>query len=208
MVEVKSFDVQGGSKETLQLDGKLFNSAVREHVLHEYAKGLLQNMRQGTASTKTRTMVRGGGRKPWRQKGTGRARAGSNTSPVWTGGGIVWGPHPKDYYSAMPKKLKRGALVSAFSAKAAEGSIRVVDLPELEGPKTKSVAGFLKSHGVYHQRVLVLYEGRNDRWEASTRNIKWLVTKRSVLVNAVDLLWAEHVFMTREALQKIEEVFG
>jgi len=153
-------------------------------------------------------MVRGGGRKPWRQKGTGRSRAGSNTSPLWVGGGIVWGPHPKDYYRSLPKKLKKAALKSAFSYKAAEERIRIVDLPELEKPKTKTIADFLMGQDIYLKRILLLYEGKIDNLEKSCQNIKWLETKRSILVNPFDLIRADYVLITPDALQKIEEVFA
>jgi len=208
MAEAKVFDIQGNSKESKQLDGPLFNSDVKPHLLHEYIVGYRRNQRQGTASTKTRTMVRGGGRKPWRQKGTGRSRAGSNTSPLWVGGGIVWGPHPKDYYRSLPKKLKKAALKSAFSYKAAEERIRIVDLPELEKPKTKTIADFLMGQDIYLKRVLLLYEGKIDNLEKSCQNIKWLEIKRSILVNPFDLIRADYVLITPDALQKIEEVLG
>jgi large subunit ribosomal protein L4 len=208
MAEAKVFDIQGNSTDSRQLEGPLFNSEVKPHLLHEYLVGYQRNNRQGTASTKTRTMVRGGGRKPWRQKGTGRARAGTNNSPLWPGGGIVWGPHPRIYYRPMPRKFKRAAIKSAFSNHAVAGSIRVVEVPEITEPKTKAIAEWLKSHGIYHQRVLILTESRNDNFEKSCRNIKYATTKRSILVNPFDLIWAEHVLVTSDALQKIEEVFG
>ena len=208
MAEAKIFDVQGKSTSNKQLEGPLFNSEVKPHLLHEYVIGYQRNLRQGTSATKTRTMVRGGGRKPWRQKGTGRARAGSNTSPVWTGGGIVWGPHPRIYYRPIPKNFKRAAIRSAFSNVAASGNIRVVDIPEITEPKTKTIAEWLKSHEIYHKRVLILTEGKNENFERSCHNIKYVATKRSILVNPFDLVWAEFVLVTADALQKIEEVFG
>jgi large subunit ribosomal protein L4 len=208
MAELKLFNIEGKEKESRQVEGALFNSEVRPHLLHEYVVGYQRNMRQGTAATKTRTMVRGGGHKPWRQKGTGRARAGTNTSPIWTGGGIAWGPHPRTYYRPFPKKFKRAALVSAFSHKAAENRIRIVELPTLEKPSTRTVGDLLKNHEIYHQKTLLLYEGKQEHLEISGRNIKWLNIKRATLVNPFDLVWADHVLLTSEALAKIEEVFG
>jgi large subunit ribosomal protein L4 len=208
MTEAKIFDSQGNSVESRQLEGPLFNSEVKPHLLHEYMTGYRRNLRQGTAATKTRTMVRGGGRKPWRQKGTGRARSGSNNSPIWTGGGIVWGPHPRVYYRPIPRKFKKAAIRSAFSSKAAEGNIRIVQLPEIKETKTRQMADWLKSLELYHKRVLVLIEEKNEHLEKSCRNIKWLAIKRSLLVNPFDLIWAEFVLVTPDALQKIEEVFG
>jgi large subunit ribosomal protein L4 len=208
MAEVKVFDMQGKSVESKKLDNPLFNSEVKPHLLHEYVIGYQRNQRQGTSATKTRTMVRGGGKKPWRQKGTGRARSGSNTSPVWTGGGIVWGPHPRVYYRPIPRKFKKAAIKAAFSEKAANGNIRIIQLPELTEAKTRLVAQWLKSHEIYHKRILILIEEKNEHLERACRNIKWLAVKRSILVNPFDLIWAEHVLVTPDALQKIEEVFG
>lgn len=208
MADAKVFDVQGNVRESKPLNSALFNSEVKPHLLHEYIVGYTRNQRQGTASTKTRTMVRGGGRKPWRQKGTGRARAGTNTSPLWVGGGIVWGPHPKDYRRPLPKKLKRAALKSTFSDKAATDRIRIVDLPGLDKPRTRTIADFLKSHDIFEKRVVLLFEGENDNLKKSCRNIKWLVAKRSIQVNPYDLVWAEYILITPGALQKIEEVFS
>lgn len=208
MAEAKIFDLKGNSTDSRQLEGPLFNSEVKPQLLHEYVIGYQRNLRQGTSSTKTRTMVRGGGRKPWRQKGTGRARSGTNSSPIWTGGGIAWGPHPRIYYRPMPKKFKRAAIRSAFSFHAAAGTIRVVEAPEITEPKTKTIAEWLKSHDIYHQRVLILTEGKNTEFEMSCKNIKYVETKRSILVNPFDLVWAQHVLVTPDALQKIEEVLG
>lgn len=208
MAEAKVFDVHGNSKDNKQLEGPLFNTEVNSPLLHEYVIGYKRNLRQGTSATKTRTMVRGGGRKPWRQKGTGRARSGSNTSPIWVGGGIAWGPHPREYYRPIPKKFKRAAIYSAFSLKASEGKIRITELPELTDVKTKIIADWLKSLGIYQNRVLLLFENKIDNLVKSGRNIKGLEVKRSVLVNPFDLIWAEHVLVTPDALQKIEEVFG
>jgi large subunit ribosomal protein L4 len=208
MAEAKVFDVQGNSKESRPLEGPLFNSDVKDYLLHEYVVGYQRNLRQGTASTKTRAQVRGGGRKPWRQKGTGRARAGTNTSPIWEGGGVAWGPHPREYYRPIPKKFKKAAICSAFSEAANQGSIRVVDIPELGEPKTRTMADFMKSHDIYQKRVLLLFEGKTEHLVKSCRNIKGLTVKRSVLVNPFDLVWAEHVLITPDALKKLEEVFG
>lgn len=208
MAEAKVFDVQGNVKESKSLNSALFNFEVKPHLLYEYVVGYTRNQRQGSAATKTRTMVRGGGRKPWRQKGTGRARAGTNNSPLWVGGGIVWGPHPKNYYRPLPKKLKRAALKSAFSDKVAADRVRIVDLPELDKPMTKTIADFLKNHDILEKRIVLLYERENDNLKKSCGNIKLLEVKRSIQVNPYDLIWAEYVLITPDALKKIEEVFG
>ncbi len=208
MADAKVYDSDGNVKESMTLDGPLFNSEPKPHLLHQYVKGYLNNQRQGTSSTKTRTGVSGGGAKPWRQKGTGRARAGSNTSPIWVGGGIVWGPHPKCWYAPIPKKLKRQALVSAFSDKASGDRLRIVELPALESPRTKLIHEMLKKHDLLNKKILLLDEGKNENLAKSCRNMRWLIYKRSALVNPYDIIWADCVLMTPGALQKIEEVFN
>jgi large subunit ribosomal protein L4 len=208
MAEAKVFDVQGNVKEGKSLNSALFNFEIKPHLLYEYVVGYTRNQRQGSAATKTRTMVKGGGRKPWRQKGTGRARTGTNNSPLWVGGGIVWGPHPKNYYRPLPKKLKRAALKSAFSDKVAADRVRIVDLPELDKPMTKTIADFLKNHDILEKRIVLLYEGENDNLKKSCGNIKLLEAKRSIQVNPYDIIWAEYVLITPDALKRIEEVFG
>lgn len=208
MTEVKVYDKEGNVRESRPLNGPLFNSEPKPHLLHSYVKAFLNNQRQGTSSTKTRTGVSGGGAKPWRQKGTGRARAGSNTSPIWVGGGIVWGPHPKNWSASIPRKLKRQALVSAFSDKVAGDNLRLIEIPELDRPKTKVVQELLKRHELLQKKVLLLDEGRNENLAKSCRNLKWLIYKRSMLVNPYDILWADCVLMTQAALEKIEEVFN
>ncbi|OQX91579.1 MAG: 50S ribosomal protein L4 [candidate division Zixibacteria bacterium 4484_95] len=208
MAEAKVFDAQGNVKESKTLDSALFNFKVKPHLLYEYVVGYTRNQRQGSAATKTRTMVKGGGRKPWRQKGTGRARAGTNNSPLWAGGGIIWGPHPKNYCRDLPKKLKRSALKSAFSDKVAADRVRIVDLPVLDKPMTKVITDFLKKHGILEKRIVLIYELENDNLKKSCRNIKLLEVKRSVHINPYDVIWAEYILITQDALQKIEEVFS
>ncbi len=208
MPEVKFLTKDGSESKAINLGGPLFESEPNEHILHEYVRGFLQNQRKGTASTLNRARMSGGGRKPFRQKGTGRARAGSNVSPLWTGGAVVWGPVPKDYYRKIPRRLKRNALRSAFSLKAREGSIRVVELPEISEPKTKIVADYLKMLGLYHQKTILLYEGKNDNLNLASRNVKYFNTKRAELVNPFDLLWHQNILITEQGLVRIKEIFS
>lgn len=207
MPEVKFLTKDGSESKAINLVGPLFESEPNEHILHEYVKSFFQNQRQGSSSTLNRARMAGGGRKPFRQKGTGRARAGSNTSPLWTGGAVVWGPVPKDYYNKIPKNLKRNALRSAFSLKAREGNLRVVELPEVSEPRTKILADYLRKLGLYHQKTILLYEGKNINLTLASRNIKYFNSKRAELVNPFDLLWHRNILITKQGLARIKEIF-
>lgn len=208
MPEARVMTKDGSERGSIELKGPLFESEPREHVLHEYMKGFMRNQRQGTSSTLNRSRMKGGGRKPFRQKGTGRARAGSNTSPVWTGGAIAWGPVPKDHYRPIPRSLKRRALQAAFSLRAGEGNIKIVELPEISKSKTKVVADFLKRIGVYHQKTILLFEGKNDNLVTASRNIRYFNTMRADLVNPADLLWHQNILITETGLNRIKEIFN
>ena len=208
MREIKYITKDGTEAKMVQVDGALFESEPKEHILHAYIKAYANNQRQGNASTLNRARMRGGGRKPFRQKGTGRARAGSNTSPLWTGGAVIWGPTPKDHYRRIPKKLKKSALQSALSLRAKEDGVKIVELPDVDTCKTRFVADYLKKIGLYHKRTILLYEGRNENLETASRNIKYFTAKRAQLVNAYDLLLHENVLVTDEGLSQIREIFG
>ena len=207
MPEVKYISKDGTEAKTVNLSGPLFESEPKEHILQEYVRGYLNNQRQGNSSTLNRMRMKGGGKKPFRQKGTGRARAGSNTSPLWTGGAVVFGPTPKDHYTRLPKTLKRNAMISAFSLRIKEGNLRIVELPELAEAKTKIVAGFLKSMGLTDKKAILLHEGTNPNLAVASRNIKNFSVKRAEQVNPYDLLLHEHVLVTEKGLEKIKETF-
>ena len=208
MPEVKYFSKDGNQSKTVSLNGPLFDSEPKEHLLHEYIRGYLNNQRQGTSSTLNRMRMKGGGKKPFRQKGTGRARAGSNTSPLWHGGAIAFGPTPKDHYARLPKALKRNALISAFSLRAKDGNLRVVELPELAEAKTKILAAFLKTLGIYDKRTILLYDGDIPNLLVASRNIRNFEIKNAALVNPYDLLQHENILVTETGLAKIKETFG
>ncbi|MEE9555356.1 MAG: 50S ribosomal protein L4 [candidate division Zixibacteria bacterium] len=208
MPEAKIMSVDGSETGTIALVGPLFESEPKQHVIHEYVKGFMRNQRQGTASTLNRSRMAGGGRKPFRQKGSGRARAGSNISPLWTGGAIAWGPTPKKHYRPISRSVKKRALRSAFSLRAIEGNIKVVDLPNVAEPKTKVVAEYLKKLGLYHQKTVLLFEGKNDNLVLASRNIKYFNVKRAELVNPFDLLWHQNILITEQGLNRIKEIFG
>lgn len=208
MLNAVLYDKEGMQKETCQLDQRLFGQKANVYVMHQYVKAYLANQRQGTVKKKNRMEVQGGGAKPWRQKGTGRARAGSNTSPVWVGGGRTFPPVPRDFRTNIPKKMKRQALLSGLSATASENRLKIIEDIDLPAPKTKVVAGLLDKLGVTGSRVLLLTEGKEDNLKKSCRNIGGLVQKRACLVNPYDLLVCEFVVMTKKALDSLTEVFA
>jgi large subunit ribosomal protein L4 len=205
---VKSISSDGSQRGTVSLQGPLFESDPDEHVLHQYVRAFTRNQRQGTSSTLNRARMKGGGRKPFRQKGTGRARAGSNISPLWMGGAVIWGPVPKKHYARIPRALKRKAIRSAFSFSVKEDQVRVVELPEIKEPKTKIMSDYLKMLGLYQKKTLLLYEGKDDNLTLASRNIKYFNTKRAEQVNPFDLLWHENILITEQGLDRIRKVFG
>jgi large subunit ribosomal protein L4 len=207
MATARVFDSGGGPAGEIELDQGLFGQEPSKYQVYQYVKTYLLNQRQGSSSTKGRSEVRGGGSKPWRQKGTGRARAGTNRSPLWEGGGIVFGPKPKSYYSAVPKRLRRSALISALSDRAAEGKIMIIDPPSLESPSTKTVFEFLGALKLLGKRVLILDENKEAGLPLSCRNIPKLEYKRARLVNAYDIVKAEYVLVTKAGMDSMVEVF-
>lgn len=207
MPEARFLSKDGVESRTVTLDGPLFESEPNRNILHQYVVGYLRNQRQGTASTLNRGRMQGGGRKPYRQKGTGRARAGTSNSPVWTGGAVAFGPTPREYYRRIPKRLKRMAMLSAFSYRAKEGNISVVERPDIGEPKTRIVADYLKKAGVYHKKTILLYEGAADNLARASKNIKYFNVKPAALINPYDLLWHENILITEEGLAKVKEIF-
>jgi large subunit ribosomal protein L4 len=208
MPSASVYDKEGKKVDTLDLSGKLFGQKPKPDVIHQYVKVYLANQRQGTVKRKSRSEVRGGGAKPWRQKGTGRARAGSNTSPIWVGGGRAFPPQMRDYRINLPKKIKRLALVSALSSKAFENKIKILDQISLEVPKTKIIAELLNKLGMSGSKIIFLFEGKDENLYKSARNIKGLVFKRASLINPYDLLNSDFLIMTKKALENLEEVFA
>jgi large subunit ribosomal protein L4 len=202
------FGMDGSTKGSANLSAELFAQPVNDHVLWLSVKRHLGNQRQGNAKVKSRGEVSGGGRKPWRQKGTGRARAGSNTSPLWPGGGRAFGPKPRSYRSDLPRSQRHVALVSALSLRASENAVSVVDTLAIAEPKTSQVAGMLKKLGLEKKRtLLVLAEQDPNVWK-SCRNIANLHTTLADQLNPYELLHAEAVLMTSAGLARVEEVFA
>ena len=202
MIEAPHFSAAGAKKKAVPLPEALFDGTVNEAVLHQAVVTYLANQRQGTHQTKTRHFVTGGNQKPWRQKGTGRARQGSSRAPHWRHGGIAFGPHPRDYRMAIPKKVRQLARKSALNARAREGQLVVVDALSFEKPATKAFAGLLKQVGVADKKVLVLTAGAEaaNNVYLSGRNIPGVHVTRFADATAYEILWADAVVVELPAL--------
>lgn len=207
MPNVKVVDMAGKEVGEISLSDVVFGAEVNGAVLHAAVRAYLMNQRQGTQSTLTRTEVSGGGKKPWRQKGTGRARQGSTRAPQWTHGGVALGPKPRDYRLAMNKKTKRVALYSALSAKVAEGKLIVVDDIKCEGYKTKTMVNMLQALGADKKSLIVLPE-INATVIKSCANIPGVVTSLYNTINVYDILNAGTFIVSKAAVEKLEEVFA
>jgi large subunit ribosomal protein L4 len=206
MATVKVFNMSGSEVGNIDLKDSIFAVEVNEHVMHQAVVQFLANQRQGTQSTLTRAEVRGGGRKPWRQKGTGRARQGSIRSPQWTGGGVVFAPKPRDYSFKLNKKVKRIALKSALTTKVNEGKLIVIDELNLAEAKTKNMVAVLKN--VSAVKPLIILEEGNNNAVISARNIADAKTAGVNAINVYDILKYDTVVVTKAAVSKIEEVYA
>ena len=207
MPNVKVFNMAGQEVGSMELAASVFGAEINAAVLHAAVRAYLLNQRQGTQSTLTRTEVSGGGRKPWRQKGTGRARQGSTRSPQWTHGGIALGPKPRSYRTDMNKKTKRVALFSALSAKVAEGKLIVVDDIVCTEYKTKTMVNMLKALGV-DNRALVVLDAVNPFAVKSCANIERVETTLATTINVYEIMKADKMVITAAAVKKLEEVYA
>ena len=207
MLKTNVYDMSGKQVGEIELSEAIFGIEPNESVVHDVVKNHLANCRQGTQSALTRAEVSGGGRKPWKQKGTGRARQGSTRAPQWTHGGIVFAPKPRDYSYTLNKKARRLALKSVLSAKASEGNILVIDSIQVESPKTKPFAQFLGAVGA-EGKVLVVTAGPDSNVVLSGRNIPGCQITFANLINVYDVLNSGKLVVDRAALAKIEEVFA
>ena len=203
-VSATVYDRDGKESGHLDLPEDIFNAPINTAVLHQAVKRQQANDRQGTAQTKTRGDVSGGGRKPWKQKGTGRARQGSTRAPQWRHGGVVFGPHPHSYEEKMPRKQRRLALRVALSVKSQEGAVRVVEEIVLEAPKTSLVANLFDQLGAGARTLFVIPE-HDLMLEKSTRNLAGVKTILATNLNPTDVLIADTLVFTRTALSQIEE---
>ena len=206
MANVSVYNIEGKEVGTIDLNDAVFGVEVNEHLVHMAVVSQLANNRQGTQKVKTRSEVSGGGRKPWRQKGTGHARQGSTRAPQWTGGGVVFAPVPRDYSFKMNKREKRAALKSALTSRVEENKFIVIDEINFEEAKTKNFANILKSLDV--SKALVVLEDDNKNAELSARNIADIKTAKTNTINVYDILKYNTVITTKAVVAKIEEVYA
>ncbi len=206
MALAKVLNMNGEKVGQIELSDSLFAAEINEHVLHMAVVQQLANNRQGTQSTLTRAEVRGGGKKPWRQKGTGRARQGSIRSPQWKGGGVVFAPKPRDYSFKLNKKVKRLALKSALTAKYNDYKVIVLEDLKFDAPKTKDMAKVLKAIGA--EKALVVIEGNDANVVLSARNIPAVKTASVGTINPYDILKYDAFVVTKAAAEKMEEVYA
>jgi large subunit ribosomal protein L4 len=207
MPQTTILTADGKEGGTVDLAETLFSAPINESLIHQAVVRQMAGRRLGTANTLTRGEVNGGGKKPWRQKGTGRARQGTKTAPHWAGGGVVFGPHPRSYEQKLPSKMRRSALRGVLSAKQADGAVRVVEGFELDEIKTKTVLARLggwKAEG----KVLVVLPARDETVERSCRNLREVRVILADSLNVIDLLEADTVVFTRHALARAQEVYA
>ena len=194
--------------EEIELNEEVFGVEFNEPVVHQAIVMQQANQRQGTSATKTRGMVRGGGRKPWRQKGTGHARVGSTRSPLWVGGGVTFGPQPRSYHKDMTRKARHLAIRCALSAKVAEGQLVIIDNIAFDDFKTKRTLEMLDAFEAAENKTLIITNGENENVELSARNIRKVTVINNGGLNCFDLLHNNKVFLDKNAVEKIEEVLA
>jgi large subunit ribosomal protein L4 len=207
MPNVKVLNMAGAEVGEITLSDVIFGAEINGAVLHAAVRAYLMNQRQGTQSTLTRSEVSGGGKKPWRQKGTGRARQGSTRSPQWTHGGIALGPKPRDYRIALNKKTKRAALYSALSAKVVEGKLIVVDDIKCDGYKTKTMVAMLNAFGA-EKKALIVLDSADKFVVKSCANIPGVKTSLYNTINVYDILNADQFIVTKAAVEMLQEVYA
>ncbi|MBC3537127.1 50S ribosomal protein L4 [Megasphaera hominis] len=207
MPKVSTYNIAGAQTGEIELNDSVFGVEVNEAVVRQAVLRQLANERLGTHSTKTRGLVRGGGRKPWKQKGTGRARCGSTRSPLWVGGGTVWGPHPRSYEQKMPRKARRLAVKSALSDKVNTNELFVLDEINLAAPKTKEVVQIVNNFKFAGEKVLFVTD-HDEIVTRCARNIEGVKAVSTENINIFDLLHYTKLFVTKSAVAKIEEVLG
>ncbi len=206
MPSVSMVDQNNNKVKDVELPS-MFSREVRSYLLHTAVVNQLANKRAGTAATKNKALVSGGGKKPYKQKGTGRARAGSNRSPLWRHGGTVFGPKPRDYSYSLPKKTKRASLIDAVASKISEKRLILVDSLQLAEPKTKLMTSMLEHLGV-NEKALVLIAGENRNLQLAARNIPSVKVLKMDNINVYDLLKYQYLITTQDALNAIQEAYG
>ena len=204
-MKAKRFGIDGKEMGTVELPKELFEADINEHLIWEAVKSHLGNQRQGTAAAKNRAKVSGGGRKPWKQKGTGRARAGSNTSPLWPGGGVAFPPRPRDYTTRLNAKAKLKALCGALSARARDGAVVILDAPSLDQPKTKTLAELIQKVGLDGRKVLWVFDKIDEKALKSARNLARVRTTESRMLNTYELMNCDSLALTEDGLKRLTE---
>ena len=207
MPTVPVYNISGEKVSEIELKDSIFGIDINVHVMHEVVKNQLANRRQGTQSTRTRAEVRGGGRKPWRQKGTGRARHGTSRSPIWVGGGVVFAPKPRDFSYKLPKKVRRLAMKSALTSKVQSDTFIVLDDLVMENPKTKEMATILSNLKV-GGKALIVMDRVDESVIRSARNIPGIHTAQVNTLNVYDILKYDQFIITQNAVEKVEEVYA
>ncbi len=207
MPTVDVFNMDGERVGELELSPVIFDAEIKEHLLYDVVKMLRANQRRGTAATKDRSEVRGGGKKPWRQKGTGRARHGSTRSPIWRGGGVTFGPKPRSFRYLLPKKMRRSALYSALTSKVKQEQLTVLDSLQLDEPKTRQVVNLLNNLQV-GGKALVVTAGPDQNVYRSSRNIPGVKSVLASQINVLDIINYDRLIMTKDAVAVVEEVFA
>jgi large subunit ribosomal protein L4 len=206
--EAAAYTALGTPREKVSLPQATFDGTVNVPVMQQAVKAMLANQRQGTAYTKTRGLVVGGNQKPWKQKGTGRARAGSNTSPLWPGGGVAFGPKPRNWSIAMNAKARQNALKGALTARARDGNVVVMDAPSFEQPKTKTLATLLGKVGLADKKVLWVFDKAGETLLKSSRNLDRLTTLESHTLNTYALMNCDCLVLSEAGLQRLTERLG
>ena len=207
MPKVALYDMSGAQIGELELNDSVFGIEPNKSVMYDFVKMQLANKRVGTSSTKTRAEVKGSGKKPWRQKGTGRARVGSRRNPVWTGGGIVFGPKPRDFSYRLPRKVRKLAMKSALSSKVLENNLIVVDQLSFDEPRTKQMVATLQALNSGKKTLVITADG-DANITKSARNIPGVKPLRVDYINVYDLLKYDTLLITRDAVAKVEEVYA
>jgi large subunit ribosomal protein L4 len=205
MATAKRFGSDGSERGTVDLPAALFEAPVSQHLIWEAVKSHLGNQRLGTHSTQNKRMMKGGGRKPWRQKGTGRARSGSNVSPLWPGGAVAFGPKPRDYTTRTNAKARRKALCGALTVRARDGGVVIVEPPALEVPKTKTMSEYLKKIGLAEKKVLWVVDPAPAERRKSLRNLARVETAESRTLNTYELMNCDCLVLTEGGLKSLTE---
>jgi len=199
--------VEGEKIDEIKLNDDMFNAKINKHIVHQIVKRYLAEKRRGTASTKGRSDVRGGGKKPWKQKGTGRARAGTIRSPLWVGGGVIFGPENRDYSYSIPRKMRLVALKSVLSGKVKNEDIIILDKIELKEGKTKDITYILDKFHINNDKIIIVIDKEDEAVKRAANNLKNVMVITANKINTYDLVNYQKMLITKSALKIIEEVF-